>query len=193
MDATPPTHDPDDLRVATTKQDRPLTLAERLALHRQRTTLLEQLGAVDRSLAALAKERRRLLDHLAGTAQALWSPADWSRGRRPGTDTVEDPLPPLPEAPRWLFGRRLRSVCLLLLRRCGALPLRQLHALLHLHGFGVAGGNPVKVLADALGHEADAGNAVREARGRYRASPEYVPRRSRRLFVEALDLPEVDE
>ncbi|MPY92536.1 MAG: hypothetical protein GEV08_05545 [Acidimicrobiia bacterium] len=183
----------DRLRVVPTSQLRPLDPSVRAAVEGQRTSLVVQLRAVDRSLAALAKERRRLLDRLAETTQRLVVPADWSRGRRPGMNTLEDPLSPLPEEPTWLFGRRLRAVSLRLLQRCGVLPLRQLHALLHLHGFGVMGAHPVKALADALGHEADVGNALREARGRYRASPGYRPRTPRHLFLEGVALPDVDE
>ena len=51
-------------------------------------------------------------------------------------------LPLVPEA-----GRPARST------------LRQIHCLLHRAGYAVAHYHPVKALADALGHEADAGRA----------------------------------
>ena len=183
----------EEQRVVPIRQQRRLDPAFRAKVTAERAALIDQLRAIDRSLASLAKERRRLLERLAAQTAALWGPAQWSQGRRPGSDTVEDALPPLPEDAQWLVGRRLRAVCLRLLQRCGVLPLRQLHALLHLHGFGVTGVNPVKALADALGHEADIGNAVREARGRYRASPDYHPRSPRHLFLADVALPDIDE
>jgi hypothetical protein len=190
--AQPVVPDPPD-RTGRTRQQRRLDPAYRAKVAEERAGLIDQLRAIDRSLASLAKERRRLLDRLATQTDELWAGADWPGGRRPGTDSLDDALPPLPEDPKWLFGRRLRATCLRILQRCGPLPLRQLHALLHLHGFGVAGTYPVKALADALGHEADTGNAVRESRGRYRAAPGYRPRSARHLFLVDVVLPELDE
>ena len=180
------------LRVGTVRS-RWLDHRVRAQVEMTRGQLLDQLRSVDRARAGLATERRRLLDRLAEVDAELWRPAAWSRGRRPGSHTVEEALPPLPEHPRWLWGRQLRAVCLRLLQRCGELPLRQLHALLHLHGFGVAGDHPVKVLADALGHEADAGSARRVGRGRYALAPGFRPRRRREGFLAAVPLPDLDE
>jgi hypothetical protein len=80
-------------------------------------------------------------------------------------------LPPVPEGAVFLRGRRLRALCLAILARLGPLPLPELHALLHRHGFAVAHDHPVKALADALGHEADGGRARRIARGVYELVP----------------------
>ncbi len=165
----------------------------RAEMKARRNADLDRLRHVERALAALAIEHRRVRDEIAEVDDALWGGTRWSKGRRPGTNTIDDALPPLPEKPHWLWGRRLRSVCLRLLERCGAIPLRQLHALLHLHGFGVAGEHPVKALADALGHEADAGNATRVERGRYGLAPGYRPRPSRPGFLAAVLLTDLDE
>ena len=151
------------------------------------------MRSTDRALAALAAERQRLARRLAAVREELWPRAEWPQGRRPPRDALEDALPPLPERPTWLWGRRLRAVCLRLLARCGTMPLRQLHALLHLHGFGVAGDQPVKVLADALGHESERGLAVRTSRGVYDVAPGYRPPPGRPGFLVAVDLPELDE
>ena len=192
MPTAQPVPEPPD-RVGRTRQLRRFDPAVRAKVAAEHASLIDQLRGIDRSLAALAKERRRLLDRLAARTDELWTWADWPEGRRSGTDSLDDALPPLPEDPKWLFGRRLRATCLRLLQRCGPLPLRQLHALLHLHGFGVAGAHPVKALADALGHEADTGNAFRESRGRYRAAPDYRPRSARHLFLADVVLPDLDE
>lgn len=76
-------------------------------------------------------------------------------------------LPPLSERPTPLWGRRLRSVCLALLRRAGPLILPEIHALLHHHGYRIDSSNPVKTLSDALAYEVEQGRAVRLERGVY--------------------------
>jgi hypothetical protein len=186
----------DDTRDGRTtpsrQRNRWLDRKRRAALEHARQQLLEQLACTDRALQALAEDRSRIAAQLEDLREELWPPTAWPVGRRPGRDTLAEPLPPLPERPTWLWGRQLRAVCLRLLARCGTLGLRQLHAMLHLLGFGVAGGQPVKVLADALGHEADAGLAVREARGRYRVSEEYRPARRSDLYLAAVHLPADD-
>src|SRR5690606_12245262 len=58
--------------------------------------------------------------------------------------------------------------CLAILARHGELPLVEVHAWLHRYGYLVGSAHPVKALADALGHEHDAGRAERTARGVYR-------------------------
>lgn len=65
-----------------------------------------------------------------------------------------------------MSGRELRSTCLALLARHGALTLVELHALLHLHGYAITGRHPVKALAMAM-------------RGLYGLSPSWRPRRGR--------------
>ena len=60
--------------------------------------------------------------------------------------------------------------------RCRPLPLTELHAQLHRHGFGIAHRHPVKALADALGYETEQGNTRRVSRGVYALTPGTVPR-----------------
>ena len=192
MTATPSSPAPRPGRVDTIRCRR-LDPRVRAEITTRREQLLDQLRSVDRSLARLATERRRLLDRLAELDAELHHPAPWPRSRRPGQHTLDDALPPLPEHVRWLWGRRLRAVCLRLLHRCGTLPLRQLHALLHLHGYGIAGDHPVKTLADALGHETEAGHARRIGRGRYGIAPGHRPPRLRHGFLTAVELPDLDE
>ena len=92
-----------------------------------------------------------------------------ARGRRRRAVTDEEPLPPADDHAEWLSGRELRAICLSFLRRAAgrALTLRQLHCLLHRAGYAIAHYHPVKVLADALGHEADAGRVRRIRRATY--------------------------
>jgi hypothetical protein len=176
-----------------TRQHGHLNPADRARLNARHQQLLDEIRAKDAVLAATAKERRRHLDELATIHDQLHPKTLWHRGRRPAPDRLTDPLPPLPENPTWLWGRRLRAVCLRLLHRCGTLPLRQLHALLHLHGFGVAGDHPVKTLADALGHETEHGTTQRVARGRYRTTNDYRPPPQRQPWLTAIVLPDLTD
>ena len=176
-----------------TRQHGRLHPATRARLNARHQQLVNDVRATDAVLAAAAKERRRHLTELAEIHDELYPKTLWCRGRRPGPDRLTDPLPPLPADPTWLWGRRLRAVCLRLLHRCGTLPLRQLHAMLHLHGFGVAGEHPVKTLADALGHETEHGTTQRVARGQYRTTPDYQPPPQRQPWLTAIILPDLDE
>ncbi len=176
-----------------TRQYGNLHAATRARLNARHQELFDEVRAKDAVLAATAKERRLHLAEMAEIHDQLHPKTLWCRGRRPSSDRITDPLPPLPEDPTWLWGRRLRAVCLRLLHRCGTLPLRHLHALLHLHGFGVAGGHPVKALADALGHETEHGTAERVTRGQYRTTPDYRPPPQRQPWLTAIILPDLDE
>ncbi len=168
MDATIPlpTDPPAIVAIRQTARSRdPLVRVTRLG---NRARLLDELAEADIDLADRARDRQRIVQQLETLRDELWPAALWSQGRRPRPGRLVDPLPPLPEGTTWLWGRPLRAVSLELLERCGPLSLPDLHALLHLHGYGVAGAHPVKVLADALGHEVDEGRAERPARGQYR-------------------------
>lgn len=170
-----------------------LSRADRDRLQREQNEEIDELRAEDRAIAALFVDRQRRTRRIADIEAQLFPPTLWHRGRRPGPDRLTDPLPPLPEQPTWLWGRRLHAVCLRLLHRCGTLPLRQLHALLHLHGFGVAGDHPVKVLADALGHETEHGKAERRGRGIYRTTPDYRPPPANASWLTGVALPDLSE
>ena len=180
-----------DPRVGTIRTLRRLDPRFRAHINAQRHEGFNRLRALDRSMAAMASERRDLLTDLGELDQPLVDPALWPRGRRPAANTVDRALPDLPHDARYLWGRRLRAVCLRLLQRCGTLPLRQLHALLHLHGFGVAGDHPVKTLADALGHEVDTGHARRISRGHYALAPGHRPPPQRRHHELDTPLPDL--
>ncbi len=143
----------------------------------ERTRLLDELDTVDTELSALATRRCAIARRLAELREALWPADRYRRGRQPGELGVTD-LPPLPDDPVWLYGRRLRSVCLALLRRTGRLGLRDLHALLHAHGYGIDSNHAVKALADAMAYEVDARRAIRVRRGEYECTGP-APRRGR--------------
>ncbi len=181
--------------VGTIRTLRRLDPRFRAQINAKRQDGFSRLRGLDRSMATMASERRDLLVELGELEQQLVDPARWPKGRRPAGNTVDRSLPDLPHDARYLWGRRLRAVCLRLLQRCGTLPLRQLHALLHLHGFGIAGDHPVKTLADALGHEVDTGHARRIARGHYGLAPGHRPppqRRHHELDTPLPDLTDLD-
>ncbi len=150
-------------RIRTQSAARP---NRRAALEQERDRLLTALDELDTELAERTRRRCQLLERLGELREALWPTARYGRGRRPAPTGTSD-LPPLPDAPTWLAGRRLRSVCLALLRRAGRLTLRNLHAMLHAHGYGIESDHPVKALSDALAYETESGRARRVGRGVY--------------------------
>ncbi len=153
-------------RRDTVRRTSPVLGAVRARLESTREQLLTELDDVDAQLAALSARRHRLADRLAELCEDLWPAALHPRGRRPA-ETGESELPPLPEQPIWLAGRRLRSVCLALLRNAGRLTLVRLHALLHTYGYGVDNAHAAKALSDALAYEVECGRARRVRRGEY--------------------------
>lgn len=130
------------------------------------TELRARLDDLERELVELSSARQRIAQELAALRARLTVHIRRHRGRMPAVDGTRQ-LPPVPHDATPLWGRRLRSVCLALLRRAGRLPLRELHALLHRHGYVIDSDTHVKVLADALGHEVDHGRARRVERGVY--------------------------
>jgi hypothetical protein len=89
-----------------------------------------------------------------------------------------------------LWGRSLRHAALVVLLRSGVprsptAVLRQLEAA----GYSVAGENPVKTVADALGYEVRIGRLRRPCRGQYAigALPKVTAHRVRRRWQEATD------
>lgn len=139
-------------------------------LHTAWTETRAELDRIDALLTRLAARRHHLAARLAAHRDQLW-PRDRNRyGRRPGTDgTVQ--LPTLPATTTKLWGRRLRAVCLALLRLTGESTLTELHVLLHRRGYELDSTHPVKALADALRYETLQGRARRTARGIYAANP----------------------
>ena len=135
-----------------------------------------RIEEIDQALVDLAAERRDLLDRIRDVHHQLRPPVTNSRGRRRRAVSHEEPLPPIEGEPTWLSGHELRAICLAFLRRTKvATTLRQLHVLLHRAGFGIAATYPVKTLADALGHESEAGRATRIRRGTYQLAGDDLP------------------
>ena len=157
-----------------------------LPLGRRRQELTEQcaqleaeLGALEVEMAEQAGRHARLRQTLEQLRRTLFPNFGHRRGRGPGPSGQEQ-LPPLDHRAIPLWGRRLRSICTALLRASGALPLPALHALLHRHGYEVAGAHPVKCLADALAYEVEQGRARRVRRGVYESSGTGAPGLGRR-------------
>ncbi len=140
---------------------------------------------LDDDLRRLAHERHRLASAYREQRRRLW-PVLVFGGRLPAPDGGEA-LPVAAADATALRVNRLRNACLALLARLGPLRLVELHAALHRYGFVVAGRHPVKVLADALGHETDHGRTVRIARGQYQLAPDTRP--PRRLWRGGPPLP----
>src|SRR5690606_33034607 len=120
----------------------------------------------DADLVDLSSRRITLLDRLDSYRETLWPVVGYAKGRRPPAHD-QAPLSPIEADARPLWGRRLRSTCLAVLRRYGPLRLRDLHELLHLHGYQIASPKPVQALGDAMAYERDEGRAIRVRRGVY--------------------------
>lgn len=151
-----------------------LSPTDRLVLQIRRDELFARLTRLDHQMVSTAEERLDILDELSDLRDELWPPIPWQRGRRPPA-IGRDPLPPASSAATPIGGVTLRQACLVILARHGQLPLTEIHAWLHRYGYLVDGLHPVKVLADALGHEHDAGRAHRAARGVYELDRGYRP------------------
>jgi len=137
-------------------------------LRRAHADAMADLRTVDHALGELLERRRRHLADLDGLRRRLVRPRSYHGGRRrPLVD--EAPLPPAPDGAEPLSGLDLRAVCLRLLARHGPHRLRDLHGLLHCHGYVVAGPHPVKLLADAMAYEVRCGRARRVERAVYAA------------------------
>jgi len=151
---------------------------KRRAVEMRCAELSAGVEALDAELASVIERRRALIDELKLLRARLMTTLQ-RRGRRPAPDgTVH--LPPLRHDAQFVSGRRLRALCMVLLERFGTQSLAELHVLLHQHGFGVDGGRPVQVLADALGYEHDRGRVGRLGRGVYELLTP-IPPRVRRL------------
>lgn len=153
-------------RVDPIRQATPILGKKRQRLQATYDRLDQQVRHIDRQLRELSARRIALAAKRRDAHRQLFINLA-KRGRRAAPDGSEA-LPPLPHDTTWLWGRRLRSVCRALLAAGGPTDLVTLHARLHRQGYGVAGNNPVKALADALGYETDEGRVCRERRGVYR-------------------------
>lgn len=150
------------------RQESKLFGEQRRAVQRRCDDLHDDLRAIDAQLSELARRRRDIVVELRRHRDRLY-PRILTRGRQPMADGAEQ-LPPVAADATFLSGRRLRSVCLALLRQYGTLALTELHVLLHRDGYAVAHRRPVQALADALGYEHDCGRAERVSRGTYAAA-----------------------
>lgn len=141
--------------------------AKRAAVVAECVGLLAELEQVDAELAALAARRHRLVEQLGDKRRQLTlrivGPA---HARQPVPDGSVR-LPPQHHHSTPLWGRRLRSACIAILRRAGALALPELHVLLHHHGYRVDSEHAVKALSDALRYEVAKGRLERVDRGVY--------------------------
>lgn len=118
--------------------------------------------------------RRAVTNRLVQYRHRLWPEATRRHGRRrPRVD--ETTFPPAPVVANEIWGVELRHTIVALLRAHGELTLRELHGLLHLCGFAVAGPRPVQSLADAAGYETREGRLTRVRRGVYAPSYPFAP------------------
>jgi hypothetical protein len=155
------------IRMQPRKYDNPI----HRALFEQEDAVRKRIKELDEQVLALAAERRALLRRIQYIHDQLRPCWDGARGRRRRAISHEEALPPAAADATHLIGRALRAVCVALLRQAsGPLTLRELHVLLHRLGYLVAHPHPAKALADALGHEADAGRVIRVERATYRAA-----------------------
>ncbi|MEZ5235614.1 MAG: hypothetical protein AB7W59_27560 [Acidimicrobiia bacterium] len=143
----------------------PIFGAVRARVQAEAEALLAQLDDVDNQLADLAKQRHELASKLKAALGRL---------RRRTTHYARQPapdgscrLPPLHAEHDAIWGRRLRSTIVTLLRRAGPLKLPELHALLHHHGYRVYSTNPAKALSDACSYEVTKGRLTKPERGTY--------------------------
>jgi hypothetical protein len=156
--------------VPIRRQPRKYDNAIHRALFEEEDTVRRRINQLDQQVLDLSAERRQLLARIKHIHDELRPRSDGARGRRRRAVSHEELLPPAAEDAVRIVGRELRAICVILLRKAGrALTLRELHVLLHRLGYVVAHPHPAKALADALGHEADAGRAVRILRATYLA------------------------
>lgn len=167
-----------ELRVDPLRVEGTLFGAKRRAVEVERDELLGSVAELDRQLATLARQRRELVGKLRTVQRRLAPRLGHRAGRQPAPDGSVQ-LPPVRRDAQRLWGRRLRSVCLALLRGQGEVTLPELHALLHRHGYLIANRLHVKTLADALGYEVQSGRVRRVARGVYELIPGPTPAEGR--------------
>ena len=150
---------------------------EARALH---ATSATRIGEIDAAIEALVDQRLACLDVLVDCRDQLrprWS----SRHSRRRNSVDEAPFPEPPPGAKPVWGIDLRSLALTLLRRHGPQRLRDLHALIHLHGYCIDSARPVQRLGDAMAYELEQGRVERLERGVYGATgsnhgpPRYVP------------------
>lgn len=150
------------------RQRPPLRHHRRAAARIEHAARHDELAAIDAELEVLCARRRSAVGRLDALRSELW-PGDAARHRRRRARVDEIPIPPAPPGAIPLGGVDLRAACIGILRRHGACALRELHGLLHRHGYVIDGHRAVQRLADAMAYEVRQGRAVRIARGVYGA------------------------
>jgi hypothetical protein len=146
----------------------PLTQYPRAVARVEHAATHHELATIDAELETLCARRRAVLDRLGAVRAELW-PDDQRCHRRRRNRVDEVPLPPAPPGAEELGGVDLRATCVGILRRHGPCGLRELHGLLHRHGYRLVETRAVQRLADAMAYEVRQGRAVRIARGVYGA------------------------
>ncbi|MEZ5231888.1 MAG: hypothetical protein AB7W59_26335 [Acidimicrobiia bacterium] len=154
----------------------PLFGKKRAIAQAEAEALLERINALDNQLAELARARHDLAAQLRERLARLRTRTSARYGRQPAPDGSMR-LPPLPADHHAIWGRRLRSTIVTLLRRSGPLKLPELHALLHHHGYRVHSTNPAKALSDACSHEVEHGRLRKPERGTYGPTGPAAPQR----------------
>ncbi len=140
--------------------------AEARVLH---ATSVERIGEIDATIEELVDQRLACLDVLVDCRDQLrprWS----TRHSRRRNSVDEAPFPEPPPGAKPVWGIDLRSLALTLLRRHGPQRLRDLHALIHLHGYCIDSPKPVQRLGDAMAYELGQGRVERLDRGVYGAT-----------------------
>lgn len=129
-------------------------------------TSTQRIHSIDATIEALVDQRLACLDVLVDCRDQLrprWS----SRHSRRRNSVDEAPFPEPAPGAQPVEGIALRSLALTLLRRHGPQRLRDLHALIHLHGYRIESAKPVQRLGDAMAYELSQGRVERLERGVY--------------------------
>lgn len=129
----------------------------------------DRLRLLDAELETLTAHRRACVDRLRAYRLRLY-PRAGERHHRRHRLAADPPMPPAPADADPVNGVALRRIALAILSRHGALPLRELHGLLHRYGYVIDSPRPVQRLADAMAYEVRHQRARRVARGVYGAS-----------------------
>ncbi len=138
-------------------------------LRERQAELRVEIADIDAQIDELRQRRTRCTTERSANRAQLIEPFR-VLGRQPDLDG-HAVLPPIDTDAELLWGRALRRRCRELLRQHGALPLRELHALLHLRGYAVSHRHAVKTLAEAMAYEVRLGRVVRVERGVYAPAP----------------------
>ncbi|WP_436793267.1 hypothetical protein [Actinospongicola halichondriae] len=159
--------DLDPVLLARVRAEQPRLWPNHLRLARVAHGLdVDELDTIDAELEVLAARRRAVLDRLAALRPRLW-PESYRRHVRRRCRVDERALAPPVVGAEVLVGVDLRRVLVGIVRRHGEVSLRELHGLIHRHGYEVGGERPVQRLGDAAAYETREGRLRRVGRGVY--------------------------